>query len=153
MKVFISVIILLFFFSNLQAQSPENQSKLNIDFVKFFEGIWVGEGQFSNGRKIEAEVSFKLSLDSCWLVYSHNDKAPNHYKAMSVWGIDKATGKLLDYVFDNFQGHRLFISNGWEQNMLLLTEKEFTPANGVIFQRFIYLKTGANKFKMSYEIS
>lgn len=61
MKVFISVIILLFFFSNLHAQSPENQSKLNIDFVKFFEGIWVGEGQFSNGRKIEAEVSFKLS--------------------------------------------------------------------------------------------
>ena len=153
MKFLSVVIILTFGFYAVQAQNIKNNSKFNIAFIKFFEGDWSGVGQFSNGKKIEAEASFKLSLDSCWVIYTHTDKAPNSYKSVSVWGIDKLTGKFLDYIFDNFQGHRLFNSDGWESGRLVLVNKVNMPTGTSTFERFTYLKTGADKFKMSYEVS
>jgi hypothetical protein len=134
------------------AQKIENKTKLNIDFIKFFEGNWVGKGEFFNGKKIEATASFKLSLDSCWITYTHEDTPPNRYKALSMWGIDKPTGKFLTYVFDNFQGHRLFTSNGWKADSLVLVYKDESSTN-VMFQRFVYSKISPDRFKMAFEVS
>jgi hypothetical protein len=153
MKFLTTLIILISCVRTSQAQNLESKPKPDMDFVKFFEGAWVGSGQFSNGKKIGADASFRLSLDSCWLIYTHTDRSPNRYKAISVWGIDKSTAKFVDYVFDNFHGHRLFTSDGWNSAGLILTCKEITPANETLFQRFTYLKIDADKFKMSYEVS
>jgi len=151
MKFFKATVFLLICMYTLQAQNIKNKTKLSVDFIEFFQGDWSGEGQFSNGKKIEADASFKLSLDSCWLIYTHTDKPPNGYKAISILGIDKVTGKFLDYVFDNFQGHRLFAAKGWEQSGLILTNTETKPAT--YFERFTYLKIDTNKFKIIYEVS
>jgi hypothetical protein len=53
---------------------------------EFFVGEWSGAGEFSNGRKIEADVSFSTDLDNQWLSYRHTDRAPNKYKAWGMWG-------------------------------------------------------------------
>ena len=63
------------------------------------------------GARIAADLTFTLSLDSCWLVYEHRDGLPNRYKATSMWGMDAQTGELVAYCFDNFQGHRKFENN------------------------------------------
>jgi hypothetical protein len=153
MKILNALVILICCVYSSKAQNVKQKPAPDMGFIKFFEGTWVGTGQFSNGKKIEAEASFKLSLDSCWLIYTHNDKLPNRYKAISVWGIDNSTGKFIDYVFDNFHGHTLFTSEGWDSAGLILICKETEPGAKTFFQRFSYLKIDADKFKMSYEVS
>lgn len=93
--------------------SAQNKSlRADTALLNFFAGRWSGEGAFSNGAKIAAEVSFSLSLDSSWLVYEHRDRLPNNWKATSYWGVDGVSGRFVAYCFDNFQGHRSFESNG-----------------------------------------
>jgi len=75
MKLIISLFSLLAVACASRAQTVTRQSKPNLDMVKFFEGSWIGEGQFKNGKKISAQASFQLSLDSCWLIYTHRSIA------------------------------------------------------------------------------
>ncbi len=123
------------------------------DFLNFFIGQWSGEGEFANGKKIAADLSIKLSLDSCWLHYEHTDRSPNRYKALNILGLDQSNGEFLAYTFDNFHGHRQFVSEGWKNEKLLLTTSEFVPQRGVIFQHFIFEKQSPTTFKMTYETS
>lgn len=121
-------------------------------YPKYFIGTWNGEGEFASGKKISATLSFTLSLDSCWLVSEHADKAPNQYKATSMWGID-ADGAFLAYTFDNFHGHRQFVSDGWKDGRLILSANDYHAKSGLQFQHFIYEKLSATSFKMTYEVS
>lgn len=137
--------------SGAHAQSAS--LKLPRDLVAFFQGTWHGKGEFANGKPIEAELSFHIALDSSWISYTHDDVAPAIYHAQSMWGIDKTSGEFFAYLFDNFQGHRKFEGNGWEQDKLILTSSSYEPKAGLMFQQFIYEKQSDSSFKMTYEIS
>ena len=127
-------------------------SRLDTGLVRFFAGHWAGKGQFSNGKPIEADVLFRLDLDSSWLVYEHRDRAPNDYRAYSMWGVD-GSGQFVGYTFDNFQGHRQWMSNGWVGGKLVLSGSSELPSNGVLFEHFIYERVSPAQFKMTYEVS
>jgi len=148
---------LLFFLfvscASLSAQAQTKNQKLPSEFVAFFQGTWSGVGKFTNGKPIEANLSFNLTLDSCWLNYEHHDQPPNLYHALSMWGIDRSSGQFVAYLFDSFQGHRKFESNGWSQNKLVLTTSENNPTSGLVFQQFTYEKLTDKTFKMSFEMS
>ena len=131
------------------AQSPNK--KLDKQITDFFTGNWHGEGQFANGKKISANISFKLSLDSCWLVNQHTDELPNEYKADSYWGIDQSTGGLTATIFDNFGGLRLF--SGVYADSLVLVRAVQIPQGIKYFEHFIYKKMDAGSFNMIYEVS
>ena len=133
-------------------QSTAQSKKLDREFLSFFIGDWAGDGEFANGKKISADVTFKIALDSSWLSYEHVDRLPNRYKATSMWGID-ASGQFAAYAFDNFRGHRKFVSSGWKDGRLILSTSEFYPQRGIIFQHFIYEKLSDQSFKMTYETS
>jgi hypothetical protein len=135
------------------AQTGNPPHRPDPDLLHFFVGHWTGEGAFANGKKIAADVFFQLSLDSCWLVYTHRDKPPNSYKADSYWGVDGQTGEFLAYCFDNFQGHRQFAGNGWKNGKLILAAHAYIPQIGLFFEHFIYEKISDTSFKMSYETS
>lgn len=135
------------------AQSNAQSNKLPDDFVNFFAGNWTGDGEFTSGKKISADLTFKLSLDNCWLIYEHTDKPPNKYKALSMWGIDSASGEFVAYAFDNFQGHRKFASDGWKDGKLVLTTNQFNAQKRQVFQHFIYEKLSDKSFKMTFETS
>jgi len=135
------------------SQAGNTPHRPDTDLLQFFVGHWTGEGQFSNGKKIAADVSFQLSLDSSWLVYMHRDRAPNSYKADSYWGVDQQTGEFVASCFDNFQGHRQFVSNGWKNGRLILTANAYIPQIGLYFEHFIYEKLSETSFKMRYETS
>jgi hypothetical protein len=106
------------------------QARLDPNMISFFTGHWKGAGEFAGGAKIAADVDFTLTLDSCWLLYEHRDQAPNTYKATSMWGVDGKTGQLLAYTFDNFHGHRQWMSNGWVDGKLVLSGGSFTRREG-----------------------
>ena len=131
-----------------------------------------GRGAFAGGRKIAAEISFGLSLDSCWIVYEHRDVPPNQYKASSFWGVDGGTGQFFAYVFDNFHGNRAkrrlrtrrteerrsdevrqLVSNGWKDGKLLLSGSAYIPSVGLYFEHFLYERLSDTQFKMTYETS
>jgi hypothetical protein len=134
-----------------QAQPPA-PPRLDPDLVAFFTGHWKGEGAFAQGQKIAAEVSFAPSLDSAWLVYEHRDVPPNSYKATSMWGVD-GTGQFVAFTFDNFHGHRQWLSRGWSGGKLVLTTGNYSSPGGTVFEHFIYERLSATQFKMTYEIS
>ena len=108
---------------NLQAQTLKPENILPDELSAFFIGNWTGDGEFANGKKISADLTFKYSQDSCWILYDHLDKIPNRYKAHSLWGVDKISGQFLSYTFDNFQGHRQFASEGWKLGDYLVFNK------------------------------
>jgi hypothetical protein len=135
------------------AQSNFQPPKISAEFLNFFIGTWKGEGEFANGKKIAADVSFTLTLDSSWIAYEHTDQLPNRYKSVSMWGLDGTTGQFVAYAFDNFHGHRKFVSDGWKEGKLILTTHEFYPQRGIVFQHFIYEKLSGSSFRMTYETS
>lgn len=132
-----------------QAPAP---ARLDPDLVAFFTGHWKGEGAFAAGQKIAAEVSFAPSLDSAWLVYEHRDVPPGSYKATSMWGVD-GTGQFVAFTFDNFHGHRQWLSRGWSGGKLVLSTGGYSSPGGTVFEHFIYERLSATQFKMTYEIS
>jgi hypothetical protein len=134
-------------------QTAAPARELDAGLIAFFGGRWAGEGAFAGGRKIAAEVSFRVSLDSSWLVYEHQDRAPNRYQASSFWGVDGGTGEFFAYVFDNFHGHRQLVSNGWKDGKLLLSGSAYIPAVGLYFEHFLYERLSDTQFKMTYETS
>jgi hypothetical protein len=135
------------------SQTGEVPHRLDPDLLQFFVGHWTGEGQFSNGKKIAADVVFQLSLDSSWLVYTHRDQPPNSYKADSYWGVDRQTGEFVAYCLDNFQGHRQFVSDGWKKGKMVLTAHAYLAGVGTYFEHFRFEKVSDKSFKMSYETS
>lgn len=147
------LVILIGFYGSATAQLDNSKNKLPDDLVGFFVGNWSGEGEFSNGKKISAELSFRMTLDGKWLLFEHSDRSPNVYKATSVWGVDAGNGQFIAYSFDNFLGPRQFVSDGWKNGRLVLTVSEFIPQSGLVFQHFIYEKLSDRSFKMSFERS
>jgi hypothetical protein len=162
-------------FSRVAAATPAYPqalppARLDPVLVTYFAGDWSGEGAFARGRRIAAELSFQPSLDSAWLVYEHRDLMPGKYKATSMWGVDARTGQFVAYTFDNFQGHRHWLSNGWADGRLILSTRSYrsvghsnrcgngdtdprTRSGELLFERFIYERLSDNQFKMTHETS
>jgi hypothetical protein len=124
-----------------RAQAP---ARLDPELVAFFTGHWTGKGKFATGAPIEADVDFKLTLDSAWLLCEHRDRPPHRYKATSMLGTDGKTGEFVGFTFDNFHGHRQWKSDGWIGGKLVLSGE---------FEHFIYERLSDKQFKMTYETS
>jgi hypothetical protein len=125
---------------------------LDSSLVSFFRGQWKCAGEFSNGRKIEAELSFSPELDGKWLEYRHADVPPNSFKALAMWGIDQSTGKIVSLMQDNFGGARLFTSGGWvDKTIQFVSAPLMSPITRQ--ERFTFAAQSDAKFKMTYEVS
>jgi hypothetical protein len=116
----------------------------------FFTGNWGCSGEFANGKKIEADVSFTPELDGKWLLYRHSDRPPGQFKALALWGHDQSSGKLVSVAHDNFGGARLFIGDGWKDGSISFTRSEMLGQK-IDQERFRYERQSANSFKMTYE--
>jgi hypothetical protein len=131
---------------------PITTKSLDPSLVSFFGGQWKCAGEFSNGRKIEAELSFSPELDGKWLQYRHTDIPPNSFKAFAMWGIDQSSGKIISLMQDNFGGARLFTSGGWTNNTIqfIIAPLMSPPARQ---ERFTFAAQSDATFKMTYEVS
>ena len=153
MRKKIIFIFIVGFITSYSLNAQNSKYKLTDDFVNFFTGNWYGEGEFHNGKKISANLTFKMTLDNSWLSYEHTDVLPNKYKALSMWGVDDLNGEFVAYSLNNFKGHTKFSSNGWVDGKLILSANSYYPEQGLVFEHFIYEKQSDKSFKMTYEIS
>lgn len=153
MKLIRMTTFALFSFVTAKTSAQAPPTGLDPSLVSFFCGQWRGAGAFANGRPIAAVLSFRLSLDSAWLVSDHADVPPNSYKATSYWGVDAGTGQFVCSIFDNFHGHRSFASSGWADGRLVLTAQSFAPGVGSYLEHFIFERISDSQFRMTYETS
>jgi hypothetical protein len=132
--------------------APATTKPLDSSLVSFFRGEWKCAGEFSNGRKIEAELSFSPELDGKWLQYRHADLPPNSFKAFAMWGIDQNSGKIISLMQDNFGGARLFTAGGWTNNTIqFVSAPLISPPTRQ--ERFTFAAQSDATFKMTYEFS
>jgi hypothetical protein len=131
-----------------RAQQPATDPAM----IKFFAGNWSCAGEFASRKKIEADVSFTSELDGKWLLYRHNDRPPGQFKAIALWGVDEASGKLISTMEDNFGGARLFTSDGWKDGSLTFGRVGMLDQK-IRQERFRYERQSENSFKMTYERS
>jgi hypothetical protein len=135
--------------AHAQAATPR---PLDSEMVAYFSGRWTCAGQFSNGKPIEAGMSFAPVLEGKWLEQTHTDRAPNTFQAISMWGVDGASGEGFSMLFDNFGGARRFESSGWS-NRSISFERSSLPADPARRERFTYRAEADGTFRMSYDIT
>lgn len=143
------ILFLLITFSYSNAQTPSGIPK---DLTDFFVGNWHGEGAFSSGKKIAADLSVKLTLNKKWCVFEHQDVPPNPYQAVSWLGMDQLQKQLFCETFDNFSGHRSFLINKWAADQLIIMRK-VENSKMLYFERFVYKKDDPKLFFYSYQTS
>lgn len=130
------------------AQQPTTDPAM----IKFFSGNWSCAGEFGNGKKIEADLSFTPELDGKWLLYRHSDRSPGVFKAVVLWGVDQPSGKLVSMAADNFANARLFTSYGWKDGSVTFVRSAILNQK-ITQERFRYERQSDNSFKMTYEVS
>jgi hypothetical protein len=130
------------------AQQPTTDPAM----IKFFSGNWSCAGEFANGKKIEADVSFTPELDGKWLLYRHSDRPPGQFKAVALWGVDQSSGALVSMAEDNFANARLFTSDGWKDGSVTFTRATILDQK-ITQERFRYERQSSDVFKMTYERS
>jgi hypothetical protein len=119
-------------------------ASIDPSMVRFFSGRWGCSGEFANGGKIEADLSFTQELDAHWLLYRHGDRPPGKFKALAMWGIDRESGGLISVV-------QLFSGDGWRDGVVTFESAailDHKPAR----ERFRYERQSPESFKLTYEV-
>ena len=157
-QLFVLLLISLLFAATqaqtkIPSSAPANLNQptpLPADMAAFFNGEWTGSGKFASGRDIAADEEFKPVLDNQWLMYSHQDRSPNKYKSLAMWGFERSTQRFVMIVQDNFGGTRRFESDGWKDGKIVFLNNVSTPTLSYA-ERFTFEKIDERSFKMSYE--
>jgi hypothetical protein len=85
-------------------------------------GAWRCAGVFPrSGRTIASTISFTPDLQGSWVVLRQDDRPPNRYHALGLWGFDAARHDFVMLLADDFGGHREFRAPGWRHDSLTWT--------------------------------
>lgn len=119
--------------------------------LSFFEGHWSCSGKFvQNGKPIASTQIFAADLAGHWLAMRHDDRKPDIFHALELWGYDKNANGFNGYVFDNFSGIRHYTSPGWKGDRLVWTSAG--PAAKVA-NRFVFDRNGNARYQVSYAVN
>lgn len=151
MKFLYTVLSVLFCIA-LNAQTSDSLTEGYSKVAKFYKGKWYGKGAFSNGKPIEAAVSFEIdSLCQC-LVYKHQD-VPSGWKVLSLWNISKAEKQVKAIYNDEFSGMRIFSASEFSESRIVYSRSALRKDNSQYFERFVFEKQDSNTYKMTWETS
>jgi hypothetical protein len=134
----------------VRAEEPAGGDKPLAQLTALFDGRFLCNGHFSNGKSISSSESFSSVLGGLWLAEEHIDDPPFGYLARSLWGWN-TDGKVFSLtIYDNFGGMRLFTSSGWSNGVLTFDEKTLLapPARQ---ERFVY-KQIARGYSVEYDV-
>jgi hypothetical protein len=125
--------------------------KAELQPLSYFVGEWNCEGEFVASKKpIAAHITIAPDLDGSWLSFRWDDKAPNRFHALELWGFDKTAKHFTNFIYDNFGGARLFQSSGWDGDNLTWTGNALAspPAAN---ERFVIERKSPKEFVISYD--
>ncbi len=136
-----------------QTSAPDSPPPLNsaLESLTYFAGQWNCEGEFVAVKKpIAAHIAVASELGGSWLSFRWDDKTPNRFHALELWGLDKAANHFTNFVHDNFGGVRQFNSTGWEGDRLTWTGNALAipPAAN---ERFLIERKSPKEFVITYD--
>jgi hypothetical protein len=151
---------LTFFFASLmvsgaraQSSAPDSSPALNsaLQPLSFFVGQWNCEGEFVAVKKpIAAYIAITPDLGGSWLTFRWDDKTPNRFHALELWGFDKTANHFTNFIHDSFGGVRQFNSTGWEGDTLTWTGNVLA-APGAANERFVIERKSPKEFVIAYD--
>jgi Protein of unknown function (DUF1579) len=149
---FTLTILLAIFATLTTAEQSESPLKLPISSLAYFQGAWSCSGHFFKvDRNIAADVTFRPDLNGSWLAVRHDDRPPNQFHAMELWGFDATAKHYVAVIADSGGGVRLFTSPGWTGDSFIWTGDGFpSRQNGA--QRFTFEKKNPREFVMTYHV-
>jgi hypothetical protein len=138
------------------AQSPAFDSssglKAELQPLSFFLGEWNCEGEFVASKKaIASHIAIAPDLEGSWLVFRWDDKEPNRFHALELWGFDKAANHFTNFIHDNFGGARLFNAPGWDGDTLIWTGN-LLAAPPTLDERFVIERKSPKEFVISWDV-
>lgn len=118
--------------------------------MDYFTGAWNCAGSFpSTGKTIASAIRFDPDLGGHAMVKHHDDVPPAVYHAIEVWLPHEDGHDFREVIVDNFGGLRHFHSDGWQSNTLIWQ----SAADVAPIQRFVYVRTDDNTFRLDWEVS
>ena len=115
----------------------------------WFAGTWQCAGHFEpSGKPIEARLGFDWSDAAGALVKHHDDRPPNAYHAVEVWGQNGPAG-LTATIVDRYGGTRLFTSSGWANESLVWTR----AIDAKPVERFVYVRESQDRLRIDWATS
>lgn len=156
------IALLVFLFASLlaargmraQATASDSSSVLKAELqpLSFFLGEWNCEGEFVASKKtIASHIAIAPDLEGSWLVFRWDDKAPNRFHALELWGFDKAANHFTNFIHDNFGGARLFNSPGWDGDTLIWTGN-LLAGLPTLDERFVIERKSLKEFVISWDV-
>lgn len=136
-----------------QSSAPNSPPALSsaLESFAYFAGQWDCEGEFVAVKKpTAAQISIAADLGGSVLSFRWDDKPPNRFHALELWGFDKTANHFTNFIHDNFGGIRQFNSAGWEGDTLTWTGNVLAtpPAAN---ERFVLQRKSAKEFVISYD--
>jgi hypothetical protein len=147
-RIHLSFALLLSLAVLAQCHTPSTNKSLAD--LQWFSGHWSCDGKFiSSGKTISADLSFEPMLESKWMLFRHDDRAPFSYHALSEWGWDEKGQQYISAVQDSTGGIRVFYSRGFSGSKLVWNGKALGNPTAPA-EQFEFEKTGPNIFTVSY---
>ena len=139
--------------AHAQSSALNSPPALNpaLESFTYFVGHWNCEGEFVVVKKsTAAQISVASDLGGSALSFRWDDKPPNRFHALELWGFDKTANHFTNFIHDNFGGVRQFSSAGWEGDTLTWTGNALaTPPN--TNERFVLQRKSAKEFVIAYD--
>ncbi len=141
---------------DLDLQLQLDITRATTEVFDYFQGEWLGAGEFASGKRIEANVSFNLELGGNWMIHRHIDKAPNKFQSVAFWGVERNHQFLTMMLVDNFKNIREFRSTGFSDDTLVFEDVpqvtiSSDDATARRRERFTFIKLKSDLFQMTYE--
>jgi len=96
-------------------------------------------------------MTFKPDLNGSWLILRHDDRPPNIFHAIELWGFDETAKTYVAVIADSGGGFRLFTSPGWTGESFVWTG-DGLPSRQNGTQRFTFEKKNAGEFVITYHV-
>src|ERR1700735_4890405 len=97
--------------AHAQSSALNSPPALNpaLESFTYFVGHWNCEGEFVVVKKsTAAQISVASDLGGSALSFRWDDKPPNRFHALELWGFDKTANHFTNFIHDNFGGVRQF---------------------------------------------
>jgi hypothetical protein len=113
-------------------------------------GLWDWDGTFARtGKQISSSISFAPVLEGAWVRMQQDDRPPNQFHALEMWGFDENAKQFTNFIYDNFGGVRSFTSPGWSGKQLVWTG-ETSPQQ--TRERFIFEQSSGSALVVTWQV-
>lgn len=91
-----------------------------------------------------------MELGDRFIQSAHHDEPPGRYMSLALWPTDTTQRQQATVVYDNFGGHRRFVSDRWGADSIVWV-RDTTEAQARL-ETFTYRRTGPDAYWYAWHV-